>query len=125
MSVKAYKVEKLAEELSFKPNDLIECIFEDVGVIFYGDDDETYFVWLDEEDLDELEERLDKYKAGDLDEEEDDDEYDDEDEEDDEEYDDEDEEMDFSEKDFRDAEAIIKKIKQDLDKDGSVMYVIQ
>jgi|GEM_PF-4095269 len=103
MSVKAYKVEKLAKEPSFKPNDLIECIFEDIGVIFYGDDDETYFVWLDEEDLDELEERLEKYRTG--------------------EY--EDEEIDFSKKDFREAETIIKRIKQDLDKDGSVMYVIQ
>jgi hypothetical protein len=122
MSVKAYKVEKLAKELSFKPNDLIECIFEDVGVIFYGDDDRKYFVWLDEEDMDELEEWLDKYKTGDFEDEDDEEEEFDEDEI---ELPVEEREYDFTEKDFRQAELIIKKIKQDLDKDGSVIYLFQ
>lgn len=135
MKIQAHRIDKLAEKASFMTNELFEYLLDEIDAMYCNQDGVEFFVWFEKEDLDELEKLLEKYRTGEYEGEEDDEDYD-EDEEDEDDYDeeeddddeeefDEDEEMDFTEKDFREAEAIIKRIKQDLDKDGSVIYIFQ
>ena len=107
MSLKAYKVEKLAEEPSFKPNDLLEYIFEeeDIDAWFGNQDGVEYFAWIEKGALKKIEKVFKKCV---------------------EDYEDDrlDEDIEFDGKDIEETKRVLEIIRKDLADKKRVMYIV-